>query len=428
MDFRKGSLTCPITGIVGTPTDAAIEKEEKGLCLGGHVSTTKLNLSSDFVITTNNTVEWWTRFYAEDFQGLCGHDTDAFAYIRHGNGTGEWYDNIIVESDTNGDIGVITIVGGIQPGWNHFVLVYDPSADLTLYVNSVVQTDVEPMIDDITINKLMASRTADNLNGFLGAFIVYEGTATQTDVNRLYQDYLKIQPVKREIEESLSYPKPVVGTGLIAAYNMIPNGSTLVDISDNGNNGTLYKAVSTPDGLKFNGSTDYVTMGDVSIFDGLTTFTVLLRFKSTSTGTANYLISQAFNGRTFYIQLNNNKLLGRVTGSSTITSADDFNDDQWHNIALVLNGATLFLYADGIDIGSISDATALVVTDDDNIILGGRGDDAAKQDYCNGEIADIKLYNYAFSEQEAQDYHNQFAKEVEHKDRLALDFGVGSTI
>ena len=46
----------------------------------------------------------------------------------------------------------------------------------------------------------------------------------------------------------------------------------------------------------------------------------------------------------------------------------------------------------------------------------------------DGEIADLKFYNYAFSEAEAVAYHNQWADDVKYRDVLALDHGAGDTI
>ena len=56
-------------------------------------------------------------------------------------------------------------------------------------------------------------------------------------------------------------------TGLTAAYNFIPNGDTLVDISGNGHNGKIVNCVREKDGLrtryKLNRSIDYVSLSDI---------------------------------------------------------------------------------------------------------------------------------------------------------------------
>ena len=49
-------------------------------------------------------------------------------------------------------------------------------------------------------------------------------------------------------------------TGLVAAYSMVPSNGTLVDISREGNNGTISGALSTKDGMAFDGVDDYVDL------------------------------------------------------------------------------------------------------------------------------------------------------------------------
>ena len=48
--------------------------------------------------------------------------------------------------------------------------------------------------------------------------------------------------------------------------------------------------------------------------------------------------------------------------------------------------------------------------------------------YFPGKIGEVRIYSSILSEQEAKDYHNQFARQVKQRGRFALDFGVGDTI
>ena len=92
----------------------------------------------------------------------------------------------------------------------------------------------------------------------------------------------------------LSYLKD---TGLVAAYNMKPNGNTLVDISGNGQN--LLAAgspISTKDGTYFNGESCFYNTGSI------TASSALLRFRTSSASESVFIGGFESGGRCLTIQ------------------------------------------------------------------------------------------------------------------------------
>lgn len=165
-------------------------------------------------------------------------------------------------------------------------------------------------------------------------------------------------------------------TGLVSAYNMIPSNGTLVDISGNQNHGTINGAISTKDGLKFDGVDDSVSIGDIGNIKS-----IAMRVKLNSTS-EKMLEGQA-----------NDKLI--YTNAGTLTYSDYDN--------AYVNGVD----TDTIVAGQWIDIVIISSTDVDNSTLTLALNNTT---YGNLEIADIRFYNKELSVAEIKDYHNSFIK------------------
>ena len=95
--------------------------------------------------------------------------------------------------------------------------------------------------------------------------------------------------------------------------------------------------------------------------------------------------------------------------------------DEEFDFVLTSNGKVASLYINGVFQTGSTD----VIFTGDTIVLENIGGAVSYWNF-NGEMVDIKLYNYAFNEKEAIDYHNSFQK-VTKKGNFT-DFPVGSTI
>jgi len=92
-------------------------------------------------------------------------------------------------------------------------------------------------------------------------------------------------------------------------------------------------------------------------------------------------------------------------------------------MVIIADGVNIHLYIRGIYYGFITPATTQIYFD--ALVKGYTGDTLAVDEI---NLIYLEAFNYVESEQEAIDYHNQFAKEVKHQNRLALDFSVGDEI
>lgn len=230
---------------------------------------------------------------------------------------------------------------------------------------------------------------------------VFEFTATATTIylskyssNGVYVDidYFTVQEL----------------TGLIAAYNMKSTGTTLVDISGNGNTGTLVRGVSsTRDGIYFNGTSGYITCpssntGTHSILCRLTMYSATASQQIFGRGTGDTVFSTSTANSFGY-------RVETVTGGikTATTPYNVFTVGVSSTVAALYDGALISIYINGVF--SASYPQSGTVYDTGNLIFGSYAGTTA---FANCEITDYKEYNRILSLQEIKDYHNSFAKQV----------------
>lgn len=89
--------------------------------------------------------------------------------------------------------------------------------------------------------------------------------------------------------------------------------------------------------------------------------------------------------------------------ASVVTSAIALNDDSWHHIAFVKNGATLYLYVDGVLSSTASDLTTGTTANTDPLYIGSR---ANLSNFFKGEVDNLRIWNTARSCEEIRQFRN----------------------
>jgi hypothetical protein len=224
-------------------------------------------------------------------------------------------------------------------------------------------------------------------------------------------------------------------TGLVAAYNMIPSpDGVLVDISGNGRElnyvlGINKKPISSKDGLKFTDGHlgDSTAIQQVSLSKN---YTVCSRFKieDFSRNSGVMIWSNGIDGTNR--QGLNVSNLGHISYDNYNGSvyngkrADVYaEENKWITAVCVCtsDSTSTKLYLDGEEITNVSNNGGLG-GGAAGIEIGGDGSTRP----LIGEIADLKFFNYAFSAEEAAEYHNSFSKLTKRGN--FSDHPVGSTI
>ena len=195
-------------------------------------------------------------------------------------------------------------------------------------------------------------------------------------------------------------------TGLLAAYNFKRNGNTLVDISGNGNNGTITGGVvQGKEGLVFDGTTGYVNFANTKL--ATSDFTVITRVKLNDypTQARNIISTTTLDfGRFLGIY---NKSIGLYNGSEWFSGATELTPKQEYTLAYVCDSSAINLYVDGVLDGTGSKGLYNGLSLE---IIGKWTSDFSRN--VSGVIKDIRFYNRALSVQEIKDYHNSFIKPV----------------
>jgi len=206
------------------------------------------------------------------------------------------------------------------------------------------------------------------------------------------------------------------------------SGGIVNDLSGNGNTGTLVGAAHFGPGkfgscLDFGGDGDYVDCGDDSSLDmGSGDLSVSAWFKTITTSN-DVIIGKGMSGtdskRYVLVVLGDSPYNGKVqiylddnsNPGSLISSADTYNDGNWHYVVGVRDGSNLRLYIDGtaetpVDISSLGDIDSAgdcdIGTIYDNALPG-------YANYFNGSMDNVMIFDRALTASEiAQLYREPF--------------------
>jgi hypothetical protein len=204
------------------------------------------------------------------------------------------------------------------------------------------------------------------------------------------------------------------------------SGTTALDRSGQGNNGTLTNGPTPTEGkigqgMSFDGSNDYVDVGNNSALeiDVPVTISGWIKVNAMPTGgNNNALIAtdlQASNYSGMVVYLGEDRSIGVGYGDGGVPGpASRRNKDtspiisigSWHHIVGVIEGATeMLIYVDGVDIGGIYSGTGDAISyTASNAQIGAAG--AWSSLYFNGLIDDVRIYNRALTFDEIKRLYN----------------------
>lgn len=197
-------------------------------------------------------------------------------------------------------------------------------------------------------------------------------------------------------------------------------GTTVYDISGNGNNGSLY---NTPIwyktkrqgnySLNFNGSNQYISLGDK---DFLNSSSICLWLNTSSLSNLQFVYGKinstasSGNGQTeLYINTNGTLTvrLGNNSSAQTVTTTGTISINTWYFICVTYNGTNIT-----ITINSTTESFSQTINPADNsnnFCFGRTGDYNGL--YFIGKIANVKIFNKVLTTQEiaslyAEEYIN----------------------
>ncbi|MEN9328307.1 MAG: hypothetical protein RI947_1115 [Candidatus Parcubacteria bacterium] len=379
-------------GAYNGDTVTAAGKFNRGVTLDGTGDYISVPDSSSLDASTSVTVAAWIYVdsYTSSYPRII---TKGSAYDLHmyvfggGEGRLEWDIRIPGETDTT------TPVSAAVPlnQWTHVAATYNGSSS-KVYVNGKLQSQLNGLSGSITNtnNDLGIGAIATGSNYFPGDIDearIYNRALSDTEIRSLY-DWA---------------PGPVT---LLTMDNGI--GATATDSSGNSNTGTWSGTGSRwvngkmGKGAIFNGTDDYITVGSSAVVNNTSAYSVCLWFSTTSSSTSKlYFEGNSTDvGNYIYLSINESGQPGKVqyvhgtaAAYGLINSANILNTGVWHYACAVQSStSSRSLYIDGVLQGTDTTSTATMTMNKSAV---GAILTSSAQQYYNGKVDDVKIYNYA---------------------------------
>jgi hypothetical protein len=204
---------------------------------------------------------------------------------------------------------------------------------------------------------------------------------------------------------------PPQNTALVAAYGFnAGSGTAVADSSGRGNAGTSSGPAWNAGGrygsaLSFDGINDWVTIPDANSLDLTTGMTLEAWVRPTSLGGWRTVVFKERPGGMLYSIYAFNRRTGFPVAQTWLNNAEQDAHgtaalplSAWTHLASVYDGGTLRLYVNGVQAGTQSVSGSLL-NSASPLRIGGN---SIWNEYFNGQIDDVRLYNRALTPTEIQ--------------------------
>lgn len=183
---------------------------------------------------------------------------------------------------------------------------------------------------------------------------------------------------------------------------------------------TSYTTGKSNTALTFDGNNDVVRITEGTGIDiGATTssyaVSAWIKTNASCGGTCDIVAKSTSSVSThpLRLQLDSNNFpmfIIRDTANSTVSINRALNDGNWHHLVAVRNVSTdlLYLYIDGKLVNSSTDSTTATCANNDDISIGNGGNSYTNNDF-NGQIDDVKMYNYPLTDTQIKNIFNDGA-------------------
>jgi hypothetical protein len=339
---------------------------------------------------------------------LQASSSHARAFIRDGTGVGT---NEIVSVEGSRNI--------IDNAWHHIVATYDRDGLLRLYTDGTLDgtpasiSTVTGTISNAIALQIAARPTGNRFSGSIDEFRIYNRVLSATEVKNIYN----AGTVKSQTSQTSKSTNGLVGYWSFNGADSA--GITYYDRSGQNNHATttankVFGKIGQA--LTFNGN-NYADIGNASALDmGIGDFTVSAwtKFKS---GIFSFRViagkGDIGGARKRYAIFKNNTggfecdMDDNSTDTTYTSTANSYNDDNWHHIVCIRDGNVARMYIDGIAEPSY-DITGLGnLNDAGSARIGALSQNGTLSNQFRGEIDEVRFYNRALSAQEIKALYNQ---------------------
>ncbi len=232
----------------------------------------------------------------------------------------------------------------------------------------------------------------------------------------------------------------LVGHWTFDGPDMINN---VADSSGQGNTGYLNGQTATTtvigkmgQALEFDGVDDYVDVGGIGDMGNIFTISAWVKPDTAPQGDSYAVIAtNGFPGsnRDYKVILQDDgtgKFRVNIGNGTTFASASDtisYVANTWYFVVGTFDGATLRYYRDGIEISTTSSSLTTFTTSAFRV-GNGRSNDTTEENYFDGTIDDVRIYNRALSAGEVAQLYTQTAGNKVNKTRSGVTDNFSSNL
>ena len=335
----------------------------------------------------------------------------------------------------------VTVPTLVNQRWYHIVSVYDLSAtdsvSMRVYINgNYIGIDTKSL-DTSKFNNFIYGRLGYSVSGvtnryFKGSiddFRIYNRALSAQEISNIYTTggLSKISASASSIvstSTAVGLDAGLVGWWTMDGQDINWTTNKIIDRSGNGNIGTLVNLSTTTStisgkigqSLQFLSSTLIKAPSLDAYPNGKTSLTMSVWAKWNGSDNATGSADKSIVGWWYN---NDNRITvprsspGRVqlkilaNGTAVVNSArSDYNDNKWHHIVGIYDGAKTYLYIDGNQASTPSNMTGPMVSSD-KFNIGSINNDGSGSWNFRGSVDDTRIYSRALSPSEVRDLYNQ---------------------
>jgi hypothetical protein len=325
-------------------------------------------------------------------------------------------------SATTVAVGATTLATG---SWYHVTGVYSPSTSLTVYVNGVLDgintTSIPASIFNGSGNLELGARAGGTGKFMYGAIDEVKIFTYVRTPSQIAWEFNKGDPVARykfdDCTESFVGNSALNANGTAMGMDgtvvIVDGGSVITGLGDCGS-GFAFSAWAVGTTGKFNasigldGTNDYVTVSDdakLQFNSPTQDFSVFAWVKRGATGTIHTVMSKEdADNDGWRMIINANDTVTCSVNSTDITSVSTI-DTGWHMVGCAINrSGNGQMYIDGRANGTAVATSGLTMATTANLIIGARS--YTMTDYFNGQIDEVRVYNYTVSATQVKTIYN----------------------
>ena len=312
--------------------------------------------------------------------------------------------------------------------WHHIACVNDSAGTAKIYIDgsedtATTGTNTGTLLNNASVSlKLGGDFSSQYLNGKLSNTQIFNTALPATGSNSVETLYNNGSPLT-----SMSGFTSLQGWWKLNASDTYDSSTGNWTIEDHAgsNDGTSsgmtqanlvqsdlsFTSGYSPYALDFDGTNDYIGLGNDSSLRITTAMTISCWIKTTNSGN-NTIIGRELGsgtGRDWKLYLNNGNVLfwcsadGTAGDITVLTSSSTVNDGNWHNLIAVNDGTNQYIYIDGNLNNSNSGGQTINASTTNNYIGSKNGNTF----FFNGSISNVSIWNAGLTSAQVTEIYNE---------------------